>query len=96
MTDRKQVTEHRDVMGRYDTHKISDFIKNLQELQTEGWETIEMDKENYPYDNEDYYYVRVYKTRLETDIEYNARIGNKNEMKENRRRDYERLRKEFE
>ena len=57
---------------------------------------IEMDKENYPYDNEDYYYVRVYKTRPETDTEYNKRIVLENKMKETRRNAYEILKKEFE
>ena len=95
MTDRKQVKEKECVMDCYATRDLSDFIKNLQELHSEGWETVEIDKENYPYDNNDYYYLKVSKTRLENDEEYNKRIDEENEWKENRKREYEQLKKEF-
>jgi hypothetical protein len=95
MTDRKQVKEEECVMGCYATRGLSNFIKNLQELHSEGWETVEIDKENYEYDSNDYYYLKVSKTRLETDAEYVKRISWENEMKENRKRAYEQLKKEF-
>ena len=37
MTDREQVQETSNIMGSYETHDISDFIKMLQECQAEGW-----------------------------------------------------------
>lgn len=95
MTDRKHVQEHESVMGCYVTHDISDFIKKLQKLQSEGWKKVEIDKENYEYDSNDYYYLKVLKTRLETDDEYDKRISRENEWKENRKRAYEQLKKEF-
>jgi hypothetical protein len=82
-------------MGSYETHDISDFIKKLQECQAEGWETVEIDKENYEYDSNDYYYLKVSKTRPETDAEYNKRISHEDECRENRRWHYEQLKKEF-
>ena len=91
MTDRKHVQEYKSVMGRYETHDISDFIKILQDCQAEGWKTVELDKENY----EDYYYLNVSKKRPETDAEYNKRISQEDEWREGRRRDYEQLKKEF-
>ena len=95
MTDRKQVKEKECVMGCYATHDLSNFIKNLQELHSEGWETVEIDKENYEYDSNDYYFLKVSKTRPETDAEYNKRISQEDECRENRRWHYEQLKKEF-
>ena len=66
MTDRKQVKDHTTVMAEYETRNISEYIKELQELQelqSEGWEKIELEKESQ-YDG-DYHYVRVTKTRPE-------------------------------
>jgi Mn-containing catalase len=93
MTDRKQVRDHTRVMTEYETRNISEFIKELQELQSEGWGKIELEKES-EYDG-DYHYVRVTKTRPETDSEYNSRIAQENKMKETRRNAYEILKKEF-
>ena len=93
MTDRKQVNDFETVMGEYDSYDISVFIKKLQNLQSEGWERIELEKEG-DYGG-DYYIVRVTKTRPETDSEYNARIDKENGWKENRRMAYEQLKKEF-
>lgn len=93
MTDRKQVKDYRTVMSEYDSHNISDFIKELQELQSDGWEKIELEKGS-EYDV-DCYYVRVTKMRPETDNEYNKRIALENKMRETRRNAYEILRKEF-
>jgi hypothetical protein len=93
MTDRKQVNDFRTVMGEYDSYDISVFIEDLRNLQSEGWERIELEKEE-GYDC-DHYIVRVTKTRPETDSEYNARIDKENGWKENRRRAYEQLKEEF-
>jgi hypothetical protein len=93
MTDRKQVKKHTTIMTEYGSHTISEFIKELQELQTEGWERIELQRES-EYDG-DYYYIRATKTRPETDDEYNNRIAQENQMMENRKRLYEQLKKEF-
>jgi hypothetical protein len=90
MTDRKHVRDHTAVMTEYETRNISEFIK---ELQSEGWGKIELEKES-EYDG-DYHYVRVTKTRPETDSEYNNRIAQENKMKETRRNAYEILKKEF-
>ena len=94
MTDRKQVNDFRTVMSEYDTRDISVFTENLQNLQSDGWERIELEKEEDGY-NSDYYIVRVTKTRPETDSEYNARIDKENKWKESRRMAYEQLRREF-
>jgi hypothetical protein len=93
MTDRKQVNDFRTVMGEYGSYDISVFIEYLRNLQSEGWERIELEKEGH-YDG-DYYIVRVTKTRPETDSEYNARIDKENEWKESRRMAYEQLKREF-
>jgi hypothetical protein len=93
MTDRKQVRDHTTVMTEYGSRDISEFIKELQELQSKGWEKIELEKES-EYDG-DYHYVRVTKTRPETDYEYNKRIDQENQMMKNRKRLYEKLKKEF-
>ena len=94
MTNRKQVNDFRTVMSEYDSSDISVFIENLRNLQSEGWERIELEKEEEGY-NRDYYIVRVTKTRPETDSEYNARIDKENGWKESRRMAYEQLKKEF-
>jgi hypothetical protein len=93
MTDRKQVNEFRTVMGEYHSYDISVFIEDLRNLQSEGWERIELEEERGH--DRDYYTVRVTKTRPETDSEYNARIDKENEWKESRRMAYEQLKKEF-
>lgn len=93
MTDRKQVKESNPVMGDYESRNLSEFIKELQELQTKGYLEIEMKKE-VNYDGE-YHYLAVTKTRPETDSEYNKRIAQENQMMENRKRLYEQLKNEF-
>jgi hypothetical protein len=95
MTDRKQVQETINIMGPYEPHDISDFIKFLQDLQAEGWKTVEIDKENYDYDSNDYYYLKASKTSPESDDEYNKRISQEDEWREGRRLAYELLKKEF-
>ena len=93
MTDRKQVKESNPVMGEYESRNISEFIKQLQELQTKGYEKIEIhDKDDY---DGQYHYIAVTKTRPETDLEYNKRIALENQMRETRRNAYEILKKEF-
>jgi hypothetical protein len=59
MNDRKQVNDFRNVMGEYDSYDISVFIEYLRNLQSEGWERIELEEVG-GYDH-DYYIVRVTK-----------------------------------
>ena len=93
MTDRKQVKDHTTIMTEYGSRNISEFIKELQELQSKGWRNIELEKES-EYDGV-YYYIRATKTRPETDSEYNKRIADEKQMMENRKRMYEQLKNEF-
>ena len=66
------------------------LISDLQKCKEGGWEGITYE---YDYDNTKEYYV--YKTRLETDEEYNLRMSEEESWKEYRRRQYEKLKKEF-
>jgi len=95
MTDRKQVKEEECVMGCYATRDLSNFIKNLQDLQAEGWKTVEIDKEVCPFHSNDDYYLKASKTSPESDDEYNKRISQEDERREGRRWHYEQLKKEF-
>ena len=70
--------------------KIDDIISTLQKCKEDGWEGIDYD---YNYDNQREYYV--YKTRLENDEEYEKRMELEEQRKENRRIQYEQLKKEF-
>lgn len=69
--------------------KIDDIISTLQKCKEDGWEGIDYDY----YDGGREYYV--YRTRIETDEEYEKRVGVEEQWKENRRKQYEQLKKEF-
>ena len=71
--------------------KIDNIISYLQESKEKGWEGIDYECD---YDNTKQYYL--YKTRLETDEEYNLRMSEEQSWKEYRRKQYEQLKKEFE
>jgi hypothetical protein len=76
---------------------LREYIEYIEELIEEGWEGIEIKHDYY---NE---YPCLYKTRYETDAECKARLEQeeKDRMKkikaeERKRRQYEKLKKEFE
>lgn len=91
MTKKKiQIKEKKDFYwyGELDG-KIDDIISTLQKCKEDGWEGIDYDY----YDGGREYYV--YRTRIETDEEYEKRVGVEEQWKENRRKQYEQLKKEF-
>jgi hypothetical protein len=88
-TERKLIKEKEYYCGSLDG-PIDEIISDLQKCKEGGWEGITYE---YDYDNTKEYYV--YKTRLETDEEYNLRMSEEESWKEYRRRQYEKLKKEF-
>lgn len=70
--------------------KINDIISKLADWRNEGWEGLDVD---YYYESTTY---DLYKHRLETDIEYNRRMYEEELLKSNRRKQYEKLKREFE
>jgi hypothetical protein len=74
--------------GEFDG-KLDILISTLQKCKEDGWEGIDYDY----YEGEKIYFL--YKTRLETDEEYEKRMKQEEERKENRRKQYEQLKKEF-
>jgi hypothetical protein len=70
--------------------KLDGIISSLQKALEQGWEGIDYD---YDYDGHKEYYL--YRTRIETDEEYEKRMKVEEKRKENRRKQYEELRKEF-
>lgn len=98
--ERNTLEERSDIY--YPTDKfdgnIDSIIQYLQEMKEAGWNEI-------VWDEDDAFYFRRF--RLENDKEYNTRIeiqkkdqklkkDQKNKAKENRKKMYERLKKEFE
>ena len=78
---------------------LNEYIDYIKELINEGWEGIEMVPRGY----DNCYYPFLYKTRMETDVESQARLelAEKEQKKkikaaERKRRQYEKLKKEFE
>jgi hypothetical protein len=88
--ERLKIKERKDFYwyGVFDG-KLDYIISVLQKCKEDGWEGIDYDY----YDGEKEYYV--YKTRLETDEEYEKRMELEEQRKENRRIQYEQLKKEF-
>lgn len=78
---------------------LKHIISDLQSELDEGWEgmTVEYERDYYECDDHKVYYL--YKHRPETDEEYEKRIKllEQEELKEkeNRRKKYEKLKKEF-
>ncbi len=68
---------------------IDEAIIMLQKYKDEGW--TEIDTEYYG----DYSYYFLRKHRLETDQEYTIRMKRVEDQKQARRREYEKLKKEF-
>ena len=78
---------------------LNEFMDYIKELINEGWEAIEL----VPHKYGDGYLPYLYKTRIETDAEFQARLEleekeQKKKIKaaERKRRQYEKLKKEFE
>lgn len=94
---RIQVRETKSIDSYSFEGKLEDIIEMLQDWKNEGeWEGIEID---YYEDENDY---QLYKHREETDKEYEKRMKllekektDKLKAKERRRKEYEKLRKEF-
>ena len=88
--ERLKIKERKDFYwyGVFDG-KLDYIISVLQKCKEDGWEGIDYDYD----DGEKEYYV--YKTRLETDEEYEKRMELEEQLKENRRIQYDQLKKEF-
>ena len=69
---------------------LDNIIATLQKCKKEGWEGID-----YDYDYEVGKEYHLYRTRIETDEEYKKRMKEEEQRKENRRMQYEKLKKEF-
>ena len=92
MTDRIQVQDYQTVLD--DEGKgLLEFIEELQSLRAKGYNRIRTDV--YHDGDGCVPRVKVSKTRLETDDEYNNRINTDKALQEYRRRLYEQLKKEF-
>jgi hypothetical protein len=89
-TERITIKEKKDFYwyGEFDG-SIDKLIFILQKCKEEGWEYIDYD---YSGGEKEYY---LYKTRLETDEEYEKRMKHEEQQKENRRKQFEQLKKEF-
>ena len=97
MTARIQVKETKRVYWEFEGSLV-DIISQLQSALDEGWEGIDMEYEGY----EGYQEYYFYKHRPETDKEYAKRMkllekekAEKLKAKERRRKQYEKLKKEF-
>jgi uncharacterized protein YqgV (UPF0045/DUF77 family) len=96
-TDRIQVQDYQTVLD--DEGKgLLEFIEELQSLRAQGYKRISNRIRTDVYHDGDGCIprVKVSKTRLETDDEYNNRINTDKVFQEYRRSLYERLKKEFE
>ena len=81
------------------TQTLNEYMDYIKELINEGWEGIELLPQRYDYE----LYPFLYKTRMETDVEFQARLElaekeqkKKDKAEERKRRQYEKLKKEFE
>jgi len=78
---------------------LDEYMDYIKELINEGWEGIELRPQGY----DQSCYPFLYKTRMETDVEFQARLElaekeqkKKAKAEERKRRQYEKLKKEFE
>lgn len=94
MTDRIQVKETQRYWGDFEG-PLANIISQLQSELNDGWVGIEYNCDPF----EDYSSPYLYKHRPENDKEYAERLDKKNaaelKAKEERRKEYEKLRKEF-
>lgn len=92
---RKTYTVLKDCWG---SKKIEEVIHELKTLRSQGYSEVEVVEvvNDYGYgDAETTQVFRVVKYCRESDEEYNKRVEQENELKEMRRKEYERLREEF-
>lgn len=89
MMTKKQIKETKKIFLSEFEGKIDDMISQLQEWKNEGWEGLDSDCRY------DLTFYELYKHRLETDQEYRMRMYQEELYKENRRKQYEELKKEF-
>lgn len=96
---RKQVRKTYTVLkDYYGSKKIEDVIHELKTLRSQGYsevEVVEVVKDWGYGDVETRQVFRAVKYCKESDEEYNKRVEQENELKEMRRKEYERLRGEF-
>jgi hypothetical protein len=101
---RIQVRETERYCESYFEDSLENIISELQSKLDEGWEGIEMGSDQWTQDHEVFY---LYKHRPENDTEYEKRMKQLDKekqvkdaakivSKEHRRKEYERLKKEFE
>ena len=102
MTNRIQVKETEKYYGDFEG-SLESIIYQLQSELDAGWEGIETKYERDYGDCHDHEVPYLYKHRPETDKEYEKRMkllekekADKLKAKERRRKEYEKLRKEFE
>jgi hypothetical protein len=96
-SEKIKVTESETILsGCYDEMDVSDFIKKVNSLSSQGYTRIEIDKEYGYYDSEPTCKLVAIRTRLETDKEYSDRLLKQDEFKNQRRMQYEKLKREFE
>ena len=98
MTERIQVKETKRYWGDFEG-SLESIISDLQSALNNGWEGIDMEVEQWSQEHEVPY---LYKHRPETDKEYAKRMKLLEKLKENdlkakerRRKEYEKLKKEF-
>jgi hypothetical protein len=59
--------------GSYESLTIDDMISKLKKAKSDGFETVELNKDYYPYDSDAYPVLNIVKNRLENDEEYAIR-----------------------
>lgn len=59
--------------GSYESLTIDDMISKLKKAKLDGFETVELNKDYYPYDSDAYPVLNIVKNRLENDEEYAIR-----------------------
>jgi hypothetical protein len=98
--NRIQVKETERYCESYFEDSLENIISELQSQLDKGWEGIEMGSDQWTVDHEVFY---LYKHRPENDKEYEFRMKaleyeekSKLKAKEHRRKEYEKLKKEFE
>lgn len=96
---RKQVRKTYTVLkDYYGSKRIEDVIHELKTLRSQGYSEVEVVEQKYWYgykEGEATQVFRAVKYCKESDEEYNKRVEQENELKEMRRKEYERLRVEF-
>jgi len=90
--NRRQITETRQL--DIDYCSIQTAIANLKEAMEQGFTQVELEAERGYYDCVTAIFT-VTKRREENDEEFNARLNREESIRNSRRQEYERLKKEF-